>query len=49
MVITEVGRQPVSNLAEFNTQVKKAGGHTLLLYIQSPNGSQKFTLPIAPR
>jgi serine protease Do len=49
MIITEVGRQPVNSLAEFNTQVKKAGGRTLLLYIQSPNGSQKITLPIAPR
>ncbi len=49
MVITEVGRQPVNTLAEFNAQVKKAGGRTLLLYIQAPNGSQKFTLPVAPR
>jgi serine protease Do len=49
MVITEVGRQPVNNLAEFNAQVKKAGGRTLLLFIQSPNGSQKFTLPVSPR
>ncbi|MBP1771899.1 MAG: htrA [Holophagaceae bacterium] len=49
MVITEVGRQPVNNLAEFSAQVKKAGGRTLLLFIQSPNGSQKFTLPISPR
>jgi serine protease Do len=49
MVITEVGRQTVNSLAEFNAQVKKAGGRTLLLYIQSPNGSQKITLPIPPR
>jgi hypothetical protein len=49
MVITEVGRQTVNNLAEFNAQVKKAGGRTLLLYIQSPNGSQRFTLPVSPR
>jgi len=49
MVITEVGRQPVNGLAEFNTQVKKAGGRTLLLFIQSPNGSQKITLAIPPR
>jgi len=49
MVITEVGRQPVNNLAEFSAQVKKAGGRTLLLYIQSPNGSQKITLPVPPR
>lgn len=49
MVITEVGRQPVNNLAEFNAQVKKAGGRTLLLFIQSPNGSQKVTLAIPPR
>ncbi len=49
MVITEVGRQPVNNLEEFNAQVKKAGGRTLLLYIQSPNGSQKITIPVAPR
>jgi serine protease Do len=49
MVITEVGRQPVNNLAEFNTQVKKAGGRTLLLYIQTPSGSQKITLPVPPR
>ena len=49
MIISEVGRQPVNNLAEFNVQVKKAGGRTLLLYIQSPNGSQKITLPIPPR
>ncbi|MDR3682751.1 MAG: trypsin-like peptidase domain-containing protein [Geothrix sp.] len=49
MIISEVGRQPVNTLAEFNAQVKKAAGHTLLLYIQSPNGSQKFTLPVAPR
>jgi|APCry1669188970_1035186.scaffolds.fasta_scaffold02065_4 serine protease Do len=49
MVITEVGRQPVNNLAEFNAQVKKAGGRTLLLFIQSPNGSQKITLAIPPR
>jgi hypothetical protein len=49
MVITEVGRQPVNSLAEFNTQVKKAGGRTLLLFIQSPNGAQKVTLAIPPR
>ena len=49
MVITEVGRHAVNDLAEFNAQVKKAGGHTLLLYIQAPNGSQKFTLPVEPR
>jgi serine protease Do len=49
MVITEVGRQAVNNLAEFNTQVKKAGGRTLLLFIQSPNGAQKITLAIPPR
>ena len=49
MVITEVGRQPVNSLAEFSAQVKKAGGRTLLLYIQSPNGSQKITLPVPPR
>ena len=49
MVITEVGRHPVNNLAEFNAQVKKAGGKTLLLFIQSSNGSQKITLAIPPR
>ena len=49
MIITEVGRQPVNNLSEFNAQVKKAGGRTLLLDIQSPDGSQKITLPVAPR
>jgi serine protease Do len=49
MVITEVGRQPVNTLGEFNAQVKKAGGRTLLLFIQSPNGSQKITLAIPPR
>jgi serine protease Do len=49
MIITEVGRQPVNTLAEFNTQVKKAGGRTLLLFIQSPNGAQKVTLAIPPR
>ena len=49
MVITEVGRQPVNNLAEFNAQVKKANGRTLLLFIQSPNGAQKLTLAIPPR
>ncbi|WP_243288573.1 Do family serine endopeptidase [Geothrix terrae] len=49
LVITEVGRQPVNNLAEFNAQVKKAGGKTLLLFIQSPNGAQKITLAIPPR
>jgi serine protease Do len=49
MVILDVGRQPVNNLAEFNAQVKRAGGRTLLLYIQTPNGSQKVTLAIPPR
>jgi serine protease Do len=49
MVITEVGRQPVNNLAEFNAQVKKLAGKTLLLFIQTPNGSQKVTLAIPPR
>ena len=49
MVITEVGRQPVNTLGEFNAQVKKAGGRTLLLYIQSPNGRQGSTLAIPPR
>jgi serine protease Do len=49
MVITAIGRQPVDSLAEFNAQVKKAGGRTLLLYVQSPNGNQKITLPVAPR
>ncbi len=49
MVISEVGRQPVNNLAEFNAQVKKAGGRTLLLFIQAPNGNQKVTLAVPPR
>ncbi len=49
MVITEVGRQPVSSIPEFNAQIKKAGGKTLLLFIQAPNGSQKITLAIPPR
>ena len=49
MIITEVGRQAVNNPAEFNAQVKKAGGRTLLLFIQTPNGSQKVTLAIPPR
>lgn len=49
MVITEVGRQPVNNLAEFNVQVKKASGRTLLLFIQSPNGAQKLTMAVPPR
>jgi serine protease Do len=49
MIITEVGRVPVNTLAEFNAQVKKAAGRTLLLYVQSPNGSQKATLAIPPR
>jgi serine protease Do len=49
VVITEVGRVPVNTLAEFNAQVKKAGGRTLLLYVQSPNGAQKVTLAIPPR
>jgi len=49
LIISEVGRQPVNNLAEFNAQVKKAGGRTLLLFIQSPNGNQKITLAIPPR
>lgn len=49
MVITEVGRQAVNNLTEFNTQVKKSSGRTLLLFIQSPNGAQKITLAIPPR
>ena len=49
MIITEVGRQQVNNLADFNAQVKKAGGRTLLLFIQSSNGNQKVTLAIPPR
>jgi serine protease Do len=49
MVILEVGRQPVDGLGDFSAQVKKAGGRTLLLYIQAPNGTQKFTLPVPPR
>jgi serine protease Do len=49
VVITEVGRVAVNTLAEFNAQVKKAGGRTLLLYVQSPNGAQKVTLAIPPR
>jgi len=49
LIITEVGRQPVNTLAEFNAQVKKAGGRTLLLFIQSPNGNQRVTLAIPPR
>ncbi|HJW73623.1 MAG TPA: trypsin-like peptidase domain-containing protein [Geothrix sp.] len=49
IIITEVGRQAVNNLAEFNAQVKKANGRTLLLYIQTPNGSQKVTLAIPPK
>ncbi len=49
MIITEVGRQPVNTLAEFNAAVKKAGGRALILYLQSPNGAQKFTLPVPPR
>ena len=49
MIVSEVGRQPVNNLAEFNAQVRKAGGRTLLLFIQSPNGSQRVTLAVPPR
>ena len=49
MFITEVGRQPVNTLGDFNAQVKKAGGRTLLLFVQTPNGSQKVTLAIPPR
>lgn len=49
VIISEVGRQPVNNLAEFNAQVKKAGGRPLLLFVQTPNGSQKITLAIPPR
>ncbi len=49
IIITEVGRQSVNTLSEFNAQVKKAGGRTLLLFIQSPNGNQKVTLAIPPR
>ena len=49
MVITEVGRVAVNNLSEFNATVKKAGGRTLLLFIQAPNGNQKLTLAIPPR
>ncbi len=49
MIITEVGRQAVNNLAEFNAQVKKSAGRTLLLFIQTPNGSQRMTLAIPPR
>ena len=48
-IITEVGRQPVNTLGEFNAQVKKAGGRTLLLFVQSPNGNQKVTLAVPPR
>jgi len=49
MIITEVGRQPVNTLGEFNAAVKKSAGRTLLLFIQSPNGNQKITLAIPPR
>ncbi|GLH73113.1 peptidase [Geothrix limicola] len=49
MIITAVGRQAVNNVAEFNAQVKRAGGRTLLLFIQTPNGNQEVTLAISPR
>ena len=49
IVILEVGRQPVTTVAEFQEQVKKAKGRTLLLYIQVPGGNQKTTLAIPPR
>ena len=49
MIITEVGRHAVNSLTEFNAQVKKAGGRTLLLFIQTPNGNQNATLAIPPR
>lgn len=49
MVITEVGRQSVNTLGEFNAQVKKAGGRTLLLFIRNPNGGQGQTLAVPPR
>ncbi|MEI6593009.1 MAG: trypsin-like peptidase domain-containing protein [Holophagaceae bacterium] len=49
LIITEVGRQSVSTLAEFNAQVKKAGGRTLLLFVQGTSGNQKGTLAIPPR
>ena len=49
LIITEVGRQPVNSVAEFQAQVKKAGGRTLLLYLQTANGNQKVTLAIPPR
>ena len=49
MIITAVGRVAVNTLSEFNVAVKKAGGRTLLLFVQSPNGNQKVTLAIPPR
>jgi len=49
LVVLEVGRQPVNTVAEFQEQVKKAKGRTLLLYIQVPGGNQKVTLAIPPR
>ena len=49
LIITEVGRMPVNTLAEFNAQVKKAGGRTLLLFVQATSGNQKGTLAIPPR
>ena len=48
-VITSVGRAPVANTSEFNTQVQKAGGKALLLFIQSPKGNQKVTVAVPPR
>jgi serine protease Do len=49
MIITDIGRQAVGGLTEFNAQVKKASGRPLLLFIQLPNGSQKITLAIPPK
>ena len=49
LVITSVGRAPVSDAAEFNAAVKKAGGRSLLLFVQNARGDQKATVAVPPQ
>ena len=49
LVVTSVGRAPVTSTAEFNAQVRKAAGKPLLLFVQNPRGNQRITVAVPPR
>ena len=49
VVIIAVGTKETQNLADFNAQVKKLAGKTLLLVLRTPQGNGQISMAIPPR